>query len=63
MAIADKIFKNQGQETLLSLMKTMDSDELDNLFYDEWSSNRVAEGIDESYLWGRPGCFCLRRFW
>lgn len=52
MAIADKIFKNQGQEVLLSLMKTMDPDELDSLFYDEWGNNRVAEHRDESYLWG-----------
>ena len=57
MAIADKIFKNQGQEVLLSLMKTMDSDELFNLFSNEWDDNQVAEGRDESYKWGDQDIF------
>lgn len=57
MAIADKIFKNQGQEVLLSLMKTMDSDELFNLFSNEWDDNQVAEGRDESYKWGDQDVF------
>lgn len=57
MAIADKIFKNQGQEVLLSLMKTMDSDELFNLFSNEWDDNQVAEGRDESYKWGGQDIF------
>lgn len=57
MAIADKIFKNQGQEGLLSLMKTMDSDELFNLFSNEWDDNQVAEGRDESYKWGDQDVF------
>lgn len=57
MAIADKIFKNQGQEVLLSLMKTMDSDELFNLFSNEWDDNQVAEGRDENYRWGDRDIF------
>lgn len=57
MAIADKIFKNQGQEVLLSLMKTMDPDELFNLFSNEWDDNQVAEGRDESYKWGDRDIF------
>lgn len=57
MAIADKIFKNQGQEVLLSLMKTIDSDELFNLFYDERNNNRVAEGLDEGHIWGDQDFF------